>query len=151
MQREEDLWLKGESYRTGLDDDRGEALDFWLLDHIDFKDIIWTSVIVGLLSAMVPWWTGMNLLLALMATSWLLVLGAVLFITGTVLNLRNPLGILAQVGGLLLVGLDIGFQYLNHHNDPYFDIGDPEIGLALALASAGISYLAYRLGGYERS
>lgn len=150
MQREEDLWLQGEAYRAGLDDDRGEAWDFWLLEHIDFKDMIWTSVIFGLLSAIVPWWTGMNLLLALMASSWLLVLGAVLFITGTALNLRNPMGMLAQIGGLLFFGLEIAFQYFHYHNDPYFDIGDAEIGLALALASVGISYLAYKLGGYER-
>ncbi|MHC1680274.1 MAG: hypothetical protein AB9860_03365 [Methanomassiliicoccales archaeon] len=150
MQREEDLWLQGEAYRAGLDDDRGEALDFWLLDHIDFKDIIWTSVILGLLSAIVPWWTGMNLILALMATSWLLVLGAVLFITGTILNLRNPMGIIAQIGGLLFFGLEIVYQYAQYHNDPYYDIGDPEIGLGLALASLIISYLAYKLGGYER-
>jgi hypothetical protein len=150
MQREEDLWLRGESYRAGLDDDRGEALDFWFLEHIDFKDMIWTSVILGLLSAIVPWWTGMNLLLALMATSWLLVLGAVLFMTGTILNLRNPIGIIAQIGGLLFFGLEIAFQYLRYHNDPYFEIGDPEIGLVLALVSVGISYLVYKLGGYER-
>ncbi|GEM_PF-5955287 len=150
MQREEDLWLQGEAYRAGLDDDRGEALDFWLLEHIDFKDMIWTSAIIGLLSAIVPWWTGINLLLALMTTSWLFVLGGVLFITGTILNLRNPIGMLAQVGGLLFFGLEIVFQYLLYHNDPYFDIGDPGIGLGLALASVGISYLAYRLEGYER-
>jgi hypothetical protein len=122
----------------------------WLLKNIDAKDLIWTSVIFGLLSAIIPWWSGINLILALMATSWLLVLGAVLFITGTVLNLRNPIGILAQIGGLLFFGLEIAFQHLNHANDPYFDLGDPKLGLLFAFISVGISFLVSRLGGYKR-
>jgi hypothetical protein len=150
MEREEDLWLRGDASKYGLDDEEDGAFRSWLLEHIDTKDLIWISVIFGLLSTIVPWWTGLNLVLALMTTSWLLVFAAVLFITGTVLNLRNPLGIIAQIGGLLSFGLEIAFQYMRYHNDPYFEIGDPEIGLVLALVSVGISYLVYKLGGYER-
>lgn len=149
MEREEDLWLRGEVSKFDLDEEDAPVIS-WLMENIDAKDLIWTSVIVGLLSAIVPWWTGLNLILALMTTSWLLVFAAVLFITGTVLNLRNPIGILAQLGGLLFFGLEIAFQNLNHSSDPYFDIGDPELGLALAFISVGISFLVSRLGGYRR-
>lgn len=150
MEREEDLWLKGDALRFDLDEAAAPSMS-WIRKKDDAKDMIWTSVIIGLLSAIVPWWTGLNLVLALMTSSWLLVLGAVLFITGTVINLRNPAGTLAQLGGLAFFGLEIAFRYLNHHGDSSFDLGGPEIGLALAFISVGISFLVIRLGGYDRS
>ena len=149
VQREEDLWFRMNSSGFDLDEEDHLFLS-WLLERIDAKDLIWSSVIVGLLSAIVPWWTGTNLVLALMDTSWLLVFAAVLFIIGTVINLRNPLGIVSQLAGLSLFGLDLTSRYLKHHDDAFFDIGDPKLGLALAFISVGICLLASRLGGYER-
>lgn len=53
MEREEDLWLKGDALRFDLDEAAAPSMS-WIRKKDDAKDMIWTSVIIGLLSASFP-------------------------------------------------------------------------------------------------
>jgi len=47
MEREEDLWLRGDASRFDLDEEDAPVVS-WLLINIDAKDLIWSWVIFGL-------------------------------------------------------------------------------------------------------
>ncbi|TFG55106.1 MAG: hypothetical protein E4H30_07880 [Methanomassiliicoccus sp.] len=147
MDRQEEQWLNGRA--EGHDLEVEEEIGWSIIDRLDAKDLTYLSVTVGLLASIIPWWTGLSLIIGLMSTSWLFVIGAVLFMSGTVLNLRNPVGMVGQIIGAVIFLVELGINYARYRDEFGVDLGHPEIGIFFAAVSIILCFLALIFGGYE--
>ena len=117
-----------------------------MVHSLNGRDAILISVTVGILAIFNPWWDGMPSFYTFYLSPWLPALGVVLYICGTILNLRDPMGMIGQVAGitLFLIGVyndDNFYGWLWGHG--------PGLGLYLAALSATLCFLILVFGGYK--
>jgi hypothetical protein len=148
MDENEERWLRGST--EGLAQEKKDEIQWPINDYLDGDDLIYLSVTVGLLAAIIPSWSGgISMALGMISSSWLLVFAGVFFVGGTVLNLRNPIGIVGQILGVMLFLMEVGVQYTQHADEDWFDIGGPGWGLLFAVVSIVLCFFALMQGGYD--
>jgi hypothetical protein len=119
------------------------------------RDVILISVTIGIVAIIIPWW-GLTPLMYILTgqpyvhvptENWLPIIGGVLYISGTVLNLRNPMGSVAQVAGIVLFLVEMT------SNGSYYEWWPTSetvgLGLYLAVISVVLCFLAAVCGGYK--
>jgi hypothetical protein len=129
-------------------DEEEDGPEFSIFDWIDIDDLPYLALALGLLSCFFPWWTGVFFVSDLISVYLLFVLAAVLFVCGTVLNLRNPIGLVGQVAGIIVFLVEIAVQYFKHRDEYGFDIGHPELGMLFAAGSVVLFFLSLVYGAY---
>lgn len=144
---DEGKWVDGDS--EDRDQDEEYELGWEITDWIDVGDLPYIAVALGLLSCLMPWWAGVSLAVALMSTNWLFFIAAVLFVCGTVLNLRNPIGMIGQIAGIVVFLIEVAVQYFKYRDEYGFDIGHPEIGILFAILSVTLCFLSVVYNGYD--
>jgi hypothetical protein len=145
---DEDRWLQGHVDDDALDEEEDDHENY-ILDWIDIKDLPYLALALGLLSCFFPWWTGVLFVSDLTSAYWLFVLGSVLFVCGTVLNLRKPIGMIGQIVGMALFLVEIAIQYFKYRGEYGFDIGHPELGMLFAVGSVVLTFFSLVYGAYE--
>ncbi|MCG7844349.1 MAG: hypothetical protein MIO90_02840 [Methanomassiliicoccales archaeon] len=135
--------------KVGLAQERTE--ETWrsaLLHSLDGRDLVMIAVTVGIVSVFVPWWSSVPLVYIFSMPHWLPTIGGVFFVSGTVLDLRNPVGTIGQVAGIAM------FLVETSYNGDYYlwwFAGDGAgLGLFLAAASVVLCLLATFAGGYRK-
>lgn len=118
---------------------------------LSFDDLPIISVTLGILAALIPWWTGITLIDVMSSDYWLFVLAGVFFIGGSVLNYRNPVGMVGQIIGIVLFSIQMLAFYSNDTGpfSPYFHDTGMQLGVLFAVASVVICLIARFFGVYE--
>jgi len=139
------MWGDGS---TAVDDDE-VTLD--LPFDLSFDDLPIISVALGILAALIPWWTGITLIYVMSTDYWLFVLAGVFFVGGSVLNLRNPVGMVGQAIGIVLFSIQMLAFYSNDTGpfSPYIEDTGMQLGVLFAVASVVICLIGRLFGVYD--